>query len=88
MGTVTRLAARRPHTVTLPSQAVAEVGIEVTQAAIRLAAFMDQLASANRGRPHLVRRLEESQRDARDLVATGRWLCHAADGPEPERRAA
>jgi hypothetical protein len=79
MGTVTPINRRPRHTTTVPSQALAEAGIEVTAAGLRLAAFLGTLAAANQERPLLVRELQVHSREVRDLVITGRWLCAISD---------
>jgi hypothetical protein len=84
--TVTRLSDRQRHTVTLPSQGLAESGIEVTTLALRLAALMSELAAANAARPRLVKVLRTGQRDAGLLVLEGRRLCALAD-PDHRRAA-
>jgi hypothetical protein len=79
MGTVTSITTRRPRIVAVPSQALAEAGIEVTATGLRLAQFLGELAAANQDRPALGRRIAAESREVRDLVVTGRWLCAISD---------
>jgi hypothetical protein len=79
MGKLVYLSDRRPHTTVVPSQALAEAGVEVTAAGLRLAAFLGELAAANQGRPALGRRIAAESREVRDLVKTGHWLCAISD---------
>jgi hypothetical protein len=81
-GSVTRLSSRKPKTVTLSAQAIAEAGLTARVDGLQLAAFLGELAAANQSRPALAQRLQREARVAGEVHRLGTWLCTVSHDPE------